>query len=93
MLRTVIVLQWLRPTHHSGFCDQVVHVSPDMRKAYIGDSSDRTVNGKSIMAFNKSWRSLPIQSWSGGMKIAGGLSDFCHHLALPSTRHAISNHY
>ncbi|KAL3143278.1 hypothetical protein ABBQ38_002121 [Trebouxia sp. C0009 RCD-2024] len=49
---------------------QVVHVSPDMRKAYIGDSSDRTVNGKSVMAFNKSWRSLPIQSWSGGMKIA-----------------------
>ncbi|KAL3133730.1 hypothetical protein ABBQ32_008220 [Trebouxia sp. C0010 RCD-2024] len=49
---------------------QVVHVSPDMRKAYIGDSSDRTVNGKSIMAFNKSWRSLPIQSWSGGLKIA-----------------------
>ena len=42
-----------------------------MRKAYIGNSSDETVNGKSIMALNKSWRSLPIQSWSGGMKIAG----------------------
>ena len=50
---------------------QVVHVSPDMRKAYIGSSSDLTANGKSIMAFNKSWRSLPIQSWSGGLKIAG----------------------
>ena len=50
---------------------QVVHVSPDMRKAYIGDQTDQTAAGKSIMAFNKSWRSLPIQSWSGGMKLAG----------------------
>ena len=50
---------------------QVVHVSPDMRKAYIGSITDQTTNGKSIMAFNKSWRSLPIQSWSGGFKIAG----------------------
>ena len=50
---------------------QVVHVSPDMRKAYIGEATDQTANGKSIMAFNKSWRSLPIQSWSGGQKLAG----------------------
>ena len=50
---------------------QVVHVSPDLRKAYIGHPSDVTAQGKSIMAFNKSWRSLPIQSWSGGVKIAG----------------------
>ena len=50
---------------------QVVHVSPDLRKAYIGDPCDVTAQGKSIMAFNKSWRSLPIQSWSGGVKIAG----------------------
>lgn len=50
---------------------QVVHVSPDLRKAYIGHASDTTAQGKSIMAYNKSWRSLPIQSWSGGVKIAG----------------------
>ena len=64
---------------------QVVHVSPDLRKAYIGDSSDLTANGKSIMAFNKSWRSLPIQSWSGGMKIAGPYLH-CHALcrSMPS---------
>ncbi|DBA75057.1 TPA: hypothetical protein ACH3X1_010392 [Trebouxia sp. C0004] len=49
---------------------QVLHVSPDMRKAYIGEATDQTANGKSIMAFNKSWRSLPIQSWSGGRKLA-----------------------
>ena len=42
-----------------------------MRKAYIGEATDQTANGKSIMAFNKSWRSLPIQSWSGGQKLAG----------------------
>lgn len=50
---------------------QVVHVSPDLRKAYIGDPSDVTVKGKSIMAYNKSWHSMPIHSWSGGVKIAG----------------------
>lgn len=55
----------------SGVDLQVVHVSPDMRKAYIGEATDQTANGKSIMAFNKSWRSLPIQSWSGGQKLAG----------------------
>ena len=55
----------------SGVDLQVVHVSPDMRKAYIGEATDQTANGKSIMAFNKSWRSMPIQSWSGGQKLAG----------------------
>lgn len=55
----------------SGVDLQVVHVSPDMRKAYIGEATDQTANGNSIMAFNKSWRSMPIQSWSGGQKLAG----------------------
>lgn len=63
---------------------QVVHVSPDMRKAYIGEATDQTANGKSIMAFNKSWRSLPIQSWSGGQKLAGltPLRSLTHNLHL-----------
>ena len=56
-------------------------MSPDLRKAYIGNSTDLTANGKSIMAFNKSWRSLPIQSWSGGMKIAGA-HFYCHNLCV-----------
>lgn len=29
-----------------------------------------TRNGGSIMGFCKSWRSLPIRSWSGGVKMA-----------------------
>jgi hypothetical protein len=37
---------------------------------YIGDEWDRTRYGGSIMGFMKSWRSLPIRSWSGGAKMA-----------------------
>ncbi len=70
----------------SGVDLQVVHVSPDMRKAYIGEATDQTANGKSIMAFNKSWRSMPIQSWSGGQKLAGAtplsLRSLTHNLHL-----------
>ncbi|CAL8471179.1 g10721 [Coccomyxa elongata] len=48
----------------------VVHVSPDSRKIYIGEECDVTCKGGSIMGFCKSWRSLPIRSWSGGIKMA-----------------------
>ncbi|BDA46570.1 hypothetical protein COCOBI_09-0220 [Coccomyxa sp. Obi] len=48
----------------------VVHVSPDSRKIYIGEECDVTRKGGSIMGFCKSWRSLPIRSWSGGIKMA-----------------------
>ncbi len=37
---------------------------------YIGEECDMTRNGGSIMGFCKSWRSLPIRSWSGGVKMA-----------------------
>ena len=33
---------------------QVVHVSPDLRKAHVGDPRDVTGQGKSIMAFTES---------------------------------------
>lgn len=37
---------------------------------YIGEECDVTCKGGSIMGFCKSWRSLPIRSWSGGIKMA-----------------------
>jgi hypothetical protein len=37
---------------------------------YVGEECDLTGRGGSIMGFCKSWRSLPIRSWSGGMKLA-----------------------
>lgn len=39
-------------------------------QVYIGEEMDKTRNGGSIMGFMKSWRSLPIRSWSGGAKMA-----------------------
>lgn len=39
-------------------------------QVYVGDESDVTGRGGSIMGFCKSWRSLPIRSWSGGVKMA-----------------------
>ncbi|KAK9919052.1 hypothetical protein WJX75_009029 [Coccomyxa subellipsoidea] len=55
---------------HALMLSHVVHVSPDSRKIYIGEECDVTRNGGSIMGFCKSWRSLPIRSWSGGVKMA-----------------------
>lgn len=37
---------------------------------YVGEECDVTGRGGSIMGFCKSWRSLPIRSWSGGAKLA-----------------------
>lgn len=48
----------------------VVHVSPNQRTVFVGDECDTTSNGKPLMDFNKSWKSLPIPSWSGGKKMA-----------------------
>lgn len=39
-------------------------------QVYIGEESDTTIHGGSIMAFAKSWKSGPIHSWSGGKKLA-----------------------
>lgn len=58
------------PARDFDMIPHVVHVSPDGRKVYIGDEYDVTRNGTRIMFFNKSWNSLPIQSWSGGRKLA-----------------------
>ena len=48
----------------------VVHVAPNQRQVYIGDEHDVTATGKPVMEFNKSWKSLPIRSWSGGKRMA-----------------------
>lgn len=40
------------------------------RQVYIGEEGDVTCHGGSIMAFQKAWKSCPIQSWSGGCKLA-----------------------
>lgn len=47
----------------------VVHVHSDRRRVYVGDEFDVTANGKSIMTHNKAWKSLPIRSWTGGVKV------------------------
>ena len=39
-------------------------------QVYVGEEGDATKKGGSIMGFCKSWRSLPIRSWSGGAKVA-----------------------
>ena len=48
----------------------VVHVSTDQRTVYIGEEYDLTKYGTNIMGFQKAWKSCPIQSWSGGLKVA-----------------------
>lgn len=48
---------------------RAVQVHPDGRRAYIGEESDRTRNGETIMTHNKSFKSLPIRSWTGGAKV------------------------
>ena len=37
---------------------------------FSGEECDVTKSGSSVAAFAKSWRSLPIRSWSGGVKMA-----------------------
>lgn len=44
-------------------------VHPDGRRAYIGEEIDKTRNGEIIMTHNKSFKSLPIRSWTGGAKV------------------------
>ena len=44
---------------------QPVHI-----QIFIGEECDVTKSGASVAAFAKSWRSLPIRSWSGGVKMA-----------------------
>lgn len=46
---------------------------------YIGEECDLTKSGASVTAFAKSWRSLPIQSWSGGVKMADRASGQPRH--------------
>ena len=46
------------------------HVARSCLQIYIGEECDVTGKGGSIMGFCKSWRSLPIRSWSGGIKMA-----------------------
>ena len=50
--------------------NHVVHVKHNQRAVYIGDETDVTNKGNSIMDFGKSWKSPPIRSWSGGRKMA-----------------------
>lgn len=47
----------------------VVHVHSDRRRVYIGDEHDLTSNGRPIMTHSKAWKSLPIRSWTGGVKV------------------------
>ena len=37
---------------------------------YIGEECDVTKSGSSVTAYAKSWPSLPIRSWTGGVKMA-----------------------
>ena len=60
----------LLPRFPRELLSHVVHVSPNQRTVFVGDECDTTSNGKPLMDFNKSWKSLPIPSWSGGKKMA-----------------------
>lgn len=63
-----------------------LQVHPDGRRAYIGEESDRTRNGEIIMSHNKSFKSLPIRSWTGGAKVCPP-----HALLIPYVHASIAS--
>lgn len=54
----------IEATRENCSAPHVVHVSLDGRKVFLGDEHDVTANGGNIMAFNKAWKSGPIQATS-----------------------------
>ena len=65
----------------------VVHVSLNQRTVYIGDEYDKTRFGKSIMGLPKAWKSAPIQSWSGGKRIADPTGQFPNKVVCAKPLH------